>query len=340
MPRRWYRPNREQIGPRRTCADFLRAIRRCRRRPRDAGGRTARGSGSTGLTTTPTARPVAVRAVPGAGRAGRSGRRHGGAVRRSDRGLAGLGGRLAAARASSQATTWPRRHRTPSSPSCCRSSNARGVRDAFSTGAWHRRGGRSADVRAEGATRPARATSRRVNDRSGGGRRCGALRHAFVRMPGTVTSAGIHASGLQAQSLEFGAVQARRRGVRMAIAREAEPVGSLSEVREAGLDREDLLGIYRNMLITRGIEERGHILYKQGKIPGSFYTGRGNEAARSASRRRWARTTSARRSTATWASTSPAASSRGGSSPSTWAARTGRRRARTATSTWPTRTSA
>ena len=61
--------------------------------------------------------------------------------------------------------------------------------------------------------------------------------------------------------------------------REAEPVGSLDEVKEAGLDREDLLGIYRNMLITRGIEERGHILYKQGKIPGSFYTGRGNEGA-------------------------------------------------------------
>src|SRR5205809_4366297 len=37
--------------------------------------------------------------------------------------------------------------------------------------------------------------------------------------------------------------------------------------------------MYRTMLITRGIEERGHILYKQGKIPGSFYTGRGNEAA-------------------------------------------------------------
>ncbi len=61
--------------------------------------------------------------------------------------------------------------------------------------------------------------------------------------------------------------------------REAEPVGSLQEVKDAGLDREDLLGIYRNMLITRGIEERGHILYKQGKIPGSFYTGRGNEGA-------------------------------------------------------------
>jgi pyruvate dehydrogenase E1 component alpha subunit len=65
----------------------------------------------------------------------------------------------------------------------------------------------------------------------------------------------------------------------MAIAREAEPVGSLNEVREAGLDREDLLGIYRSMLVTRGVEERGHILYRQGKIPGSFYTGRGNEAA-------------------------------------------------------------
>jgi TPP-dependent pyruvate/acetoin dehydrogenase alpha subunit len=63
----------------------------------------------------------------------------------------------------------------------------------------------------------------------------------------------------------------------MAIAREAEPVGSLTEVREAGLDREDLLGMYRNMLIARGVEERGHILYRQGKIPGSFYTGRGNE---------------------------------------------------------------
>ena len=69
------------------------------------------------------------------------------------------------------------------------------------------------------------------------------------------------------------------RGGAVAIAREAEPSGSLQEVKEWGLDREDLLGIYRNMLITRGVEERGHILYRQGKIPGSFYTGRGNEAA-------------------------------------------------------------
>jgi hypothetical protein len=45
------------------------------------------------------------------------------------------------------------------------------------------------------------------------------------------------------------------------------------------LDRAALLLMYRNMLLMRGIEERGHILYKQGRIPGSFYTGRGNEAA-------------------------------------------------------------
>jgi len=65
----------------------------------------------------------------------------------------------------------------------------------------------------------------------------------------------------------------------MATARVAEPGGSLQEVRRWGLDREDLLQIYRNLMITRGVEERGHILYRQGKIPGSFYTGRGNEAA-------------------------------------------------------------
>src|SRR3954468_5114713 len=65
----------------------------------------------------------------------------------------------------------------------------------------------------------------------------------------------------------------------MAIAREAAPVTGREELREIGLDREDLLQLYRTMLLTRGIEERGHILYRQGKIPGSFYTGRGNEAA-------------------------------------------------------------
>src|SRR2546428_811028 len=65
----------------------------------------------------------------------------------------------------------------------------------------------------------------------------------------------------------------------MDVAWQAEPVGPLRDVREGGLLREDLLGVYRNMVMSRGIEERGHILYRQGKIPGSFYTGRGNEGA-------------------------------------------------------------
>src|SRR6476660_2757737 len=66
---------------------------------------------------------------------------------------------------------------------------------------------------------------------------------------------------------------------RMAVAREATPVESAEDVKQADLDSEDLLQIYRNMLITRGVEERGHILYRQGKIPGSFYTASRNEAS-------------------------------------------------------------
>ena len=37
--------------------------------------------------------------------------------------------------------------------------------------------------------------------------------------------------------------------------------------------------MYRDMLATRLIEERGNLLFKAGKLPGSYYTGRGNEAA-------------------------------------------------------------
>jgi len=65
----------------------------------------------------------------------------------------------------------------------------------------------------------------------------------------------------------------------MAVAREAPGVAGIEELRGMGLDRHDALELYRAMLLTRGVEERGHILYRQGKIPGSFYTGRGNEAA-------------------------------------------------------------
>ena len=92
------------------------------------------------------------------------------------------------------------------------------------------------------------------------------------------------------QSLEFD---------RMAIAREAEPVSSLHEIREAGLDREDLLTIYRTMLMRAG-SRRGHILYKQGKIRlvlhGARQRGLGDRRRDGDGSTTWGR-----RSTATWA---------------------------------------
>jgi len=40
----------------------------------------------------------------------------------------------------------------------------------------------------------------------------------------------------------------------------------------------DRAGLLHHLLLMRGVEERGLSLYKQGKIPGSFYDGRGQEA--------------------------------------------------------------
>jgi TPP-dependent pyruvate/acetoin dehydrogenase alpha subunit len=65
----------------------------------------------------------------------------------------------------------------------------------------------------------------------------------------------------------------------MSTVRRASPLISQAEARELALDRPDLIGLYRNMLATRRIEERGNLLFKAGKLPGSYYTGRGNEAA-------------------------------------------------------------
>ena len=44
------------------------------------------------------------------------------------------------------------------------------------------------------------------------------------------------------------------------------------------LTREDRASLYRFMLMMRFAEERGLTLYKQGKVPGSFYDGSGQEA--------------------------------------------------------------
>src|SRR3954462_10615067 len=41
---------------------------------------------------------------------------------------------------------------------------------------------------------------------------------------------------------------------------------------------DDRVGLLRAMLMMRGIEERAMMLYRQGKVPGSFYDGFGQEA--------------------------------------------------------------
>jgi len=44
------------------------------------------------------------------------------------------------------------------------------------------------------------------------------------------------------------------------------------------LEREDRIWLLRAMLMMRGLEERAMSLYRQGKVPGSFYDGYGQEA--------------------------------------------------------------
>src|SRR5580700_6800503 len=53
-----------------------------------------------------------------------------------------------------------------------------------------------------------------------------------------------------------------------------------AEVGGAGghLQTQDRVWLLRAMLLMRGIEERAMSLYRQGKVPGSFYDGCGQEA--------------------------------------------------------------
>ena len=46
----------------------------------------------------------------------------------------------------------------------------------------------------------------------------------------------------------------------------------------AHLTLDDRIWLLRAMLMMRGVEERAMTLYRQGKVPGSFYDGYGQEA--------------------------------------------------------------
>src|SRR5215217_338317 len=65
------------------------------------------------------------------------------------------------------------------------------------------------------------------------------------------------------------------------MATEAAQSGTSQEVPpdvSEHLTTEDRSGLLRAMLMMRGIEERAMTLYRQGKVPGSFYDGFGQEA--------------------------------------------------------------
>jgi pyruvate dehydrogenase E1 component alpha subunit len=63
----------------------------------------------------------------------------------------------------------------------------------------------------------------------------------------------------------------------MATTKIAEPAAG-ADAAAAHLQLEDRIGLLRAMLMMRGLEDRAMTLYRQGKVPGSFYDGYGQEA--------------------------------------------------------------
>ena len=58
----------------------------------------------------------------------------------------------------------------------------------------------------------------------------------------------------------------------------AKPVGATGEAASEHLTLGDRTWLLRAMVMMRGLEERAMSLYRQGKVPGSFYDGHGQEA--------------------------------------------------------------
>ena len=58
----------------------------------------------------------------------------------------------------------------------------------------------------------------------------------------------------------------------------AKPAAIADGAVRAVLTHDDRRALLRYMLLMRATEERALTLYRQGKVPGSFYDGRGQEA--------------------------------------------------------------
>src|SRR3954451_18106032 len=96
-------------------------------------------------------------------------------------------------------------------------------------------------------------------------------------------------------AIPYGALTTNRSGGRSRRAEEGEEMATTtarpaalvhpkpneagaSDARAAALSREDRTSLLRHMLLMRATEERALTLYRQGKVPGSYYDGRGQEA--------------------------------------------------------------
>jgi TPP-dependent pyruvate/acetoin dehydrogenase alpha subunit len=62
------------------------------------------------------------------------------------------------------------------------------------------------------------------------------------------------------------------------MATDVSPLPAATPIDGEQLSSEDRVALLRFMLLMRAIEERAMILYRQGKVPGSFYDGFGQEA--------------------------------------------------------------
>jgi pyruvate dehydrogenase E1 component alpha subunit len=58
----------------------------------------------------------------------------------------------------------------------------------------------------------------------------------------------------------------------------AEPAAAGTDIATEQMTLDDRIWLLRAMLLMRGLEERAMTLYRQGKVPGSFYDGYGQEA--------------------------------------------------------------
>ncbi len=70
----------------------------------------------------------------------------------------------------------------------------------------------------------------------------------------------------------------RRKGIGEMATHMAEPAAGGADAAVEHVKTEDRIALLRAMLLMRGLEERAMSLYRQGKVPGSFYDGYGQEA--------------------------------------------------------------